>query len=188
MIDTLVLFGSAAIGLASWVGIRSHNRLIALDTRCDTAFADIDVQLKHRHSLIPNLVETVRGYAAHEAKVLTEVTQARAAALNSHQPEMRLDAETQLGQTINQLLAVAERYPTLTASPHFAELRAEMADCEHRITAARRFFNMAVDEYNATRQQFPAALFAERMQLGRRMPFDLGVERVILDEPLAVKF
>lgn len=188
MLDTLILIGSGLTGLATIVAIRSHNRLAALDARCDTAFADIDVQLKHRHSLIGNLVETVRGAANHELSVLTEVTRARAGALQATSPDMRLEAETQLGQSINQMLAVVERYPEIAATDHFRELRDEMANAERLIAAARRFYNLAVDEYNATRTQFPANLMADRMMLGRRQPFDLGIERVLLDEPVAVKF
>ena len=178
--------GAAAIaGLSAW---GSYNRLMALDARCDTAFADVDAQLKHRHSLIPNLVETVRGYAAHERVVLTEVTQARANALRTAGAETRLEAETQVGQSIQSLLSVVERYPEIQASSHFRELRAELTDAENRITAARRFFNLAVNEYNATLRQFPGNLVGAALRLGRREPFDRGIERILLDEPVAVRF
>lgn len=175
----------ASAGLVAWL---THNRLMALDERCNTAFADIDVQLKHRHSLIPGLVETVRAFAGHERELLTEVTRARANALRASGPEMRLEAETQVGQSLTSLLSVVERYPDIAASSHFRELRQELSDAENRITAARRFFNLAVDEFNATLRQFPGNRIGDAVRLSRRQPFDLGIERVLLDEPMAIRF
>jgi LemA protein len=180
------------LGIAGLVALRclfTYNRLVALDQRCDTAFSDVDVQLKHRHNLIPGLVETVRGYAGHERGVLEEVTRARAGALQASGPDMRLNAETQLGQSINTILSVVEKYPELQASGHFRELRMELTDSENRITAARRFFNLAVDEYNATLRQFPANVIGSTLRLARRKTFDIGgVERVLLDEPVTIQF
>jgi LemA protein len=173
-----------AVALAWW----THNRLMALDERCATAFADVDVQLKHRHNLIPGLVETVRGYAGHELTVLTEVTRARANALSAANPDTRLEAETQVGQSITSLLTVVERYPELQASVHFRDLRVELADAENRITAARRFFNLAIDEFNATLRQFPGNVIGAAVRLSRRKHFDLGIERVLLDEAVAIRF
>jgi LemA protein len=182
----LIMGGSAAVAVGLvWT---TYNRLMALDERCDTAFADVDVQLKHRHNLIPGLVETVRGYAGHELSVLTEVTRARATALRAASPETRLEAETQVGQSINSLLSVVERYPDLQATSHFRDLRVELADAENRITAARRFYNLAVDEYNATLRQFPGNQIGTLVRLGRRRHFDLGVERLLIDEPVAIRF
>jgi LemA protein len=166
----------------------TYNRLMALDERCDTAFADVDVLLKHRHNLIPPLVEIVKGFAGHEREVLTKVTEARASALRASAPEMRLEAETQLGQSINSLLSVVESYPELKASEHFRDLRNELTDAENRITAARRYFNLAVDEFNATLRQFPGNKIGSTARLSRRRRFDLGVERVLLDEPVAIAF
>ena len=187
MIELLWLSAGGLV-LAGGVAFRTYNRLMALDQRCDTAFADIDVQLKRRHDLIPNLVESVRGFAGHERDILTEVAQARSTALQATGPEMRLNAETQLGQSINSVLSVAERYPELHASSHFRELRSELTDAENRIAAARRFYNLSIDEYNATLRQFPGSLIGGARRLDRRKPFDLGIERVLLDEPVAVKF
>lgn len=171
-----------------WMALATNNRLVALDERCSTAFADIDVHLKHRANLIPGLVETVRGYAGHEREVLLGVTQARAEALQAAAPEMRLSAEQNLTQNINALIGMAERYPELQASSHFNALRQELVDCENRITASRRFYNLAVGEYGATLRQFPGSLVAKLRNMSVRSPFDLGVERVLLDEPVAVKF
>jgi LemA protein len=146
------------------------------------------VHLKHRQNLIPGLVETVRGFAKHESEILVGVTQARAAALQAVAPEMRLSAENDLTQNITALLGVAERYPELKASTHFNELRRELVDAENRITASRRFYNLAVGEYGATLRQFPGSYVARLFKMSMRMPFDLGVERVLIDEPVAIKF
>jgi LemA protein len=170
------------------IGLATHNRLVALDQRCETAFADVDVHLKHRQNLIPGLVETVRGFAKHESEILIGVTQARAEALQAATPEMRLSAEKKLTQNITALIAMAERYPDLKASAHFAELRRELIDAENRITASRRFYNLAVGEYGATLRQFPGRYVARLFNMTIRMPFDLGVERVLIDEPVVIKF
>jgi LemA protein len=176
------------LAVPAYVGLTTHNRLVALDQRCETAFADVDVHLKHRQNLIPGLVETVRGFASHESDILLGVTQARAAALQAVAPEMRLEAEKNLTQNINALIGMAERYPELKASTHFSELRRELIDAENRITASRRFYNLAVGEYDATLRQFPGSYIARRFKMNMRMPFDLGIERVLIDEPVAIKF
>ena len=192
MVLTLVLAGVAAlvllIAVPTYMAFAMHNRLVALDQRCETAFGDIDVHLKHRHSLIPPLVETVRGFAKHENEVLLGVTQARAAALQAASPEMRLSAERDLTQNIQALIGMAERYPDLKASGHFGELRRELVDAENRITASRRFYNLAVEEYGTTLRQFPGRYVGRLFKMNMRMRFDLGIERVLIDEPLAFKF
>ena len=180
-----VMFVLALPLLAAWA---AHNRLVALDQRCETAFADIDVHLKHRQNLIPSLVETVRGYAKHESEILLGVTKARAEAAQAVAPEMRLSAEAHLTQNINALIGMAERYPELKASGHFSDLRQELVDAENRITASRRFYNLAVGEYGATLRQFPASAVAKFCKMNVRMPFDLGIERVLIDEPAPIKF
>jgi LemA protein len=173
------------VGAVAW---STYNRLMALDERCNTAFADVDVLLKHRHNLIPNLVETVRGVVGHEASVLMEVTKARASALSASRPEARLEAETQVGQCLNSLFSVVESYPDLQASSHFRDLRMELTDAENRITASRRYYNLAVDEFNATLRQVPGNVIGAAVRLGRRKAFDIGVERVLIDEPVAIRF
>src|SRR5688572_19361125 len=180
-----VVLGAA---LPAYIVFASHNRLVALDQRCETAFADIDAHLKHRQNLIPGLVETVRGFANHENEILVGVTQARAAALQAVAPEMRLEAEKNLTQNINALIGMAERYPELKASSHFSDLRRELVDAENRITASRRFYNLAVGEYDATLRQFPGSYIARLFKMNVRMPFDLGIERVLIDEPVSIKF
>jgi LemA protein len=176
------------IAVPVYVAFTTHNRLVALDQRCDTAFGDIDVHLKHRHNLIPPLVETVRGFAKHENDILLGVSRARAEALQATSPDMRLSAEQNLTQNINALIGMAEHYPELKASTHFSELRQELVDVENRVTASRRFYNLAVEEYDTTLRQFPGSTIGRLFKMNMRMRFDLGIERVLIDEPLAVKF
>jgi LemA protein len=162
------------IAVPAYIAFATHNRLVALDQRCDTAFGDVDVHLKHRHNLIPPLVETVRGFAKHESDILRHVTEARAEALQAASPDMRLSAEQNLTQNINALIGMAERYPELKASTHFGDLRRELIDAENRITATLR--------------QFPGSYIGRLFNMNARTRFDLGIERVLLDEPLAIKF
>ena len=175
-------------GIAAYGWIATGNRLAALETRIDTALADVDVYLKHRHNLIPGLVETVRGFASHEREILAQVTQARSAALAAAGKEGKAESEQRLSRSVTSLMSVVERYPDLKASVHFKALHDELTDAEHRITAARRFYNLAVDEYNATLRQFPGTFVAKARMMSARRPFDLGIERVLLDEPVAIKF
>ena len=175
------------IAVPACIAFMTHNRLVALDQRCETAFGDIDVHLKHRHNLIPPLVETVRGFAKHESDILRGVTEARAEALQATSPEMRLSAEQNLTQNVNALIGMAERYPELKASAHFSELRRELVDAENRVTASRRFYNLAVEEYSTTLRQFPGSYIGRLFKMNGRMRFDLGIERVLIDEPLALK-
>jgi LemA protein len=192
MLFTLVLVCVAALALLiavpAYIAFATHNRLVALDQRCETAFGDIDVHLKHRHNLIPPLVETVRDFTKHESDILLGVTQARAAALQAATPENRLNAEKNLTQNINALIGMAEHYPELKASTHFSDLRRELVDAENRITASRRFYNLAVEEYDTTLRQFPGSTIGRLFKMNMRMRFDLGIERVLIDEPLAIKF
>ena len=166
----------------------AYNRLVALRQRVDQSFADIDVQLKQRHDLIPNLVETVKGYAAHERGTLDAVIQARNAAVNAKSPGQVAAAENQLTGAIRGLLALAESYPDLKASANFQQLQAELSDLENKIAAARRFFNNAVQEYNTGIQRFPAALFAGALGFTEKQFFDLGDTRATVGETPAVKF
>ncbi len=185
----MFLYGSVgALGLAAYGVYSMHNRLAALDERCNTAFSDIDVQLKHRHSVIPALVESVKGFAGHESQILVALADARSRALSSTNPDMRLEAETQVGQCLTSLISVVENYPQIEASAHFRELRAELTDVENRITAARRFYNTTVDELNSTVRQFPGNIISGISKVGRRKHFDLGMERMLMDEPVSVKF
>lgn len=136
------------------------NRLVALRQAWKRAFADIDVQLKQRHDLVPNLVETVKGYATHESSVLTKVTEARTSAMRAGGMAERSVAEGALSGALTSLFAVAENYPQLKANENFRQLQDELADLENKIAAARRFLNNAVAEYNTATEQLPAVLFA----------------------------
>jgi LemA protein len=185
----MVVFVIVALaGVIAMICWNSHNRLMALDERCETAFSDIDVQLKHRHSVLPGLVETVRGFAEHERGIISEVARARASALRATGPEMRLEAETQLGQSINSILTMAESYPEIKASTDFRDLRRELVDTDAKIAAARRFYNMACNELNATLRQFPGVFIARFARVDARKRYDIGIERVMMDEPIAIKF
>lgn len=148
------------LGLVVLFVIFLFNRLVALRQAWMRAFADIDVQLKQRQDLVPNLVETVKGYASHESSVFIEVAQARAAAMGATGIAQKSLAEGALTGAIGNLMAVAENYPQLKASDNFLKLQDELADLENKIAAARRFLNSAVAEYNSAIQQFPALLIA----------------------------
>jgi len=173
--------------IAIWV-MSIYNRLVAVRQRVNQAFADIDVQLKQRHDLIPNLVETVKGYAAHERGTLEAVIQARNAAMAAPGVEQKVQAENMLTGALRKLFAVAEAYPDLKASTNFQQLQAELTDLENKIAASRRFFNNAVQEYNTGIQRFPAALFASTFGFAPKNFFDLGDERAAVGEAPPVKF
>lgn len=166
----------------------TYNRLVGLRQRANQAFADIDVQLQQRHDLVPNLVETVKGYAAHERGTLEAVTNARAAATTAGSVEEKVQAENALTGALRQLFAVAESYPDLKANQNFLRLQDELADIENKLAAARRFFNNAVSEYNAAIQQFPAALIAGATGFKERTFFDVGADRASVATAPQVKF
>ena len=143
------------------IGVWLYNRLAALQVRADGAWADVDVQLKRRYDLVPNLVETVRGYAAHEREVFEEVTRARAAATAATgSPAEQAAAEGPLVAALRQLFAVAENYPQLRANENFLQLQAELANTEDRLQTARRFYNANVRDYNRRVGSFPSNLVA----------------------------
>ncbi len=142
------------VGLVFW-GMSIYNGLVAMRQRVSQAFADIDVQLKQRHDLIPNLVETVKGYASHERETLDAVVKARNAAVAAQGPAAQAAAENMLSGALRQLFALSEAYPDLKASANFQQLQTEISDIENKIAAARRFFNNAVQEYNTGIESFP---------------------------------
>ena len=171
--------------------IMAYNGLVSMRQRTNQAFADIDVQLKQRHDLIPNLIETVKGYAAHEKGTLEAVVAARNAALNSGGgTSQQAAAEGALSGALGRLIALSEAYPDLKANTNFQQLQSELSNIENKLAAARRFFNNAVSEYNASIQAFPAALFSRSMGFSEREFFDIGTEaRKQLDAaPPQVKF
>ena len=168
--------------------ITIYNGLVTLRQRVNQSFADIDVQLKQRHDLIPNLVETVKGYAAHERGTLEAVVQARNAAVTAQGPAQQAAAENALTGALRQIFALQEAYPNLKANENFQQLQAELTDLENKIAASRRFFNNAVQEYNTGIQRFPAALFAGMLGFSQKQFFDLGTERQTVAEAPQVKF
>lgn len=176
------------VAAAALYGVFLYNGLVALRQRVNQAFADIDVQLKQRHDLIPNLVETVKGYASHERGTLEAVVEARNAAIAASGPEQVAAAENVLTGALRQLFALAEAYPDLKASANFQQLQAELSDIENKIAAARRFFNNSVQEYNTSIEQFPASLFAGSLGFHHRDFFDLGETRPQLEQAPSVKF
>ncbi len=176
------------VGVLALLVVGIYNRLVALRARADQAFADIDVQLKQRHDLIPNLVEIVKGYAAHEKSTLDAVITARNAATHAGSVEEKVQAEGVLTGALGRLFALSEAYPDLKANTNFLGLQTELSDVENKLAAARRFFNNAIAEYNTARQSFPAVLFAGMFGFGHRSSFDLGERREALDVAPAVKF
>ncbi len=159
LLGLLIGVGVVALLLGGW-WIAVYNRLVRLRQHQREAWADIDVELKRRHDLIPNLVRTVQGYAAHEREVLAEVIRLRNAAAADTEPASAGTDETKLQRKLRQLFALAERYPDLKADQHFRTLQRELALTEDRLAAARRFFNANVRELNATVQSFPSRLVA----------------------------
>lgn len=186
--STTALVVLGVIGVIVLWAIMIYNGLVGLRQRVSQAFADIDVQLKQRHDLIPNLIETVKGYATHERATLDAVVKARNTAIAAQGPAQQAAAENALTGALRQLLVLSEAYPDLKANANFQQLETELADIENKIAAARRFFNNAVQEYNTGIEQFPAALFAASFGFQRREFFDLGEARVQLDQAPQVKF
>ncbi|MFA5593021.1 MAG: LemA family protein [Micavibrio sp.] len=185
--EWMVILGIAA-ALALFA-VLLYNRLVALRQNRMNAFSDIDVQLKQRYDLVPSLVETVKGYAAHEKAVFENVTNARAGVAQSGDTNTRLAAEQKLGGALVNLFAVAENYPQLKADQNFQQLMAELADIENKVAAARRFFNNATSEYNTAVQQFPGNLVAGIFGFGAEDFYeDTAVERAVLEAAPSVKF
>ena len=145
--------------VALWL-VALYNGLVRLNVQADEAWSDITVQLKRRYDLIPNLVNTVKGYAKHEKDVFEDVTKARSAALNAQGVQETAKAENQFQQTLKSLFAVAESYPQLRASENFQQLQAELTDTEDKVMASRRFYNGVVRDFNTKRKVFPTNIFA----------------------------
>jgi LemA protein len=170
-----------------WI-IIIYNGLVAMRQRVNQSFADIDVQLKQRHDLIPNLVETVKGYAGHERGTLEAVIKARQTAVAAPSIDQKVAAENMLSGALRQLFALSESYPDLKANANFQQLQAELSDIENKLAASRRFFNNAVQEYNTGIQRFPAVLLAGALGFHSQTFFDLGEARAQLEQAPQVKF
>lgn len=154
------------------VFVSINNAIITKNNRCDNAWQTIDTQLQRRNDLIPNLVETVKGYASHESETLAAVTQARGAVASAPTPEAKMEASTMLSQSLGRLFAVAESYPDLKANTNFQQLQSELTDTENRISYARQSFNDCVLEYNNAIETFPGNLVAGT-RFSRRSGFEV---------------
>jgi len=175
----------AVIAIVLWL-IGIYNHFITLRNRVKEAWADIDVQLKRRYDLIPNLVETVKGYAAHEREVLEKVTQARTQAMGAQTLKERGAAENALSQTLKSLFAVSENYPQLKASENFLELQRELTDTEDKVQAARRFYNGNVRDFNTILQSFPQNVVADAFSFKAAEFFE--ITEAAQKEPVKVSF
>jgi LemA protein len=163
----------AAVGAIVVLVVVSYNRLVSLTQRSQSSWADVDVQLKRRTDLVPNLVESVKGYAAHERDTLDAVVRARGAAVTARTPESRAEGEAQLSQALRGLFALAESYPDLKASASFQSLQASLGEIEESVQNARRYFNAVVRDLNTTIQVFPSNLVAGFFQFRSRAYFEL---------------
>ena len=182
---TWLLVGIAVV-VVLWI-IYAFNRLVTLRARIDEAFSDIEVQLKRRYDLIPNVIETVKGYMGHERSVFENVTQARSQAMGAHDPHEKSVKENMLTSTLKTLFAVSENYPDLKANANFLDLQRELADTENKIQSARRFYNGNVRDFNISVDSFPSSLIAGMFSFKKREFFDLD-DSSPAQEPVAVKF
>jgi LemA protein len=174
--------------LVIWV-ISLYNSLVRLRNRRQNAFADIDVQLRQRHDLVPQLVETVKGYASHEKELLIRVTEARTAAMSAGSIDDKIKAEQGLTAALQGLKISVEAYPDLKANQNFLQLQEELSDIENKLAASRRFFNGATTEYNNAVESFPGNLIARNFGFKREVFFDLGEDnRKRMEEPPTIKF
>ena len=182
MIGYIIL--AVAVTLALWL-IASFNGFVTLKNRAKEAWSDIDVQLKRRYDLIPNLVETVKGYAAHEKEIFEKVTQARSAAMSASGMKDKAEAENQLSGTLKTLFAVSENYPDLKASQNFLELQRELTDTEDKIQAARRFYNTNVRDLNIKVESFPDNIIAKAFGFSQMELFEADANE---KQPVKVNF
>lgn len=182
-----ILVGAVGLGaFALWNTKGTYNKLMALDERCNTAFADVDALLKHRHDLIPGLVQNVQSVVGQENRVMDSLLHAIAEANRSHDVETRLVAEQNLGNTINNVFASLENIAKPSTASHFVDLRNSFKDVENRITAARRYYNTTVEEHNATLRQFPANIIGANFRIDTRQQYSLGAERVFMEEAVSL--
>jgi LemA protein len=172
MLIAIIVLAIVAIILVVWALV-TYNRLVRLSVSADEGESEIDVQLKRRHDLIPNLVETVKGYAAHERGTLERVTEARGAAISAEGPRDRAAAEGELSQALGRLFALSEAYPDLKADQNFLELQRELTATEDRLQAARRFYNTQVEALNTKIQSLPSKIVANMGNFSEREFFEL---------------
>lgn len=185
LIPVIVIVAIAVVvGIYLWA---TYNSLVTLKVRVDEAWSDITVQLKRRADVLPNLIETVKGYAAHEKGVFESVTRARSETLSASSPSQASAAENHMQGALRGIFAVAEAYPQLAASQNFLRLQADLVDTEDKIQAARRFYNGGVREFDTKIQQFPNSAFARRLGFTERDFFEVS-DVAAISEPPRVQF
>lgn len=183
---TIILIIVAAL-LVIWF-IFSYNNFVKLINRAKEAWSDIEVQLKRRYDLIPNLVSTVKGYATHESSTFEKLTEARSRAMGAGNPGDKAEAENMLTNTLKSLFAVAEAYPDLKANTNFLELQRELADTENKIQSSRRFYNTTVRDLNINVESFPSNLISKMFGFAKMDFFDLDDNEQAARNPVEVKF
>ncbi len=184
----LIIIIVILVVIAIWA-MNLYNGLVRLRNRRQNAFADIDVQLRQRHDLVPQLVETVKGYAGHEKEVLLKITEARSAAISATTIDDKIKSEQLLTTALQGLKVSVEAYPDLKANQNFLQLQEELSDIENKLAASRRFFNAATTEYNNAVESFPSNLIANNFGFQREIMFDLGTDaRKTMEEPPSIKF
>jgi LemA protein len=187
MISLIVIIGIIVL-LVLWL-ISLYNKLVRYKNNRENAFADIDVQLRQRNDLIPQLVSTVKGYATHERDLLERITQARSAVMNAGSINEKMQADTQLTQALQGLRIQVEAYPDLKANTNFLQLQEEISDIENKLAAARRYFNGATRELNNSVESFPANIIAKNFGFTRQPMYELSAEqRTTMEEPPKISF
>ena len=184
---TILIIIAVVVVLGLWVA-SIYKRLVKLRNNRENAFADIDVQLKQRHDLIPQLVATVKGYAAHEKETLDRVIAARNGAVNASSINDKIAAENVLTSALAGLRVTLEAYPDLKANQNFNHLQEEISDVENKLAAVRRYFNSATKEFNNAVETFPSNIFAGMFGFKKEMMFDLGEQRSTLEQAPEIKF
>lgn len=184
---TAIIVIVVVVILAAWL-VSMYNSLVKVRNNRENAFADIDVQLKQRHDLVPQLVETVKGYAAHEKDTLERVINARNGAIGAKTIDEKIVAENALSSALSGLKITLEAYPDLKANQNFLQLQEEIADLENKLSSVRRYFNSATKEYNNAVETFPSNILAGMFGFRKEVMFDLGEQRAALEEAPKIKF
>lgn len=184
---TAIIVIVVVVILAAWL-VSMYNSLVKMRNNRENAFADIDVQLKQRHDLVPQLVETVKGYAAHEKDTLDRVINARNGAIGAKTIDEKIVAENALSSALSGLKITLEAYPDLKANQNFLQLQEEIADLENKLSSVRRYFNSATKEYNNAVETFPSNILAGMFGFRKEVMFDLGEQRAALEEAPKIKF
>ena len=184
---TAIIVIVVVVILAAWL-VSMYNSLVKMRNNRENAFADIDVQLKQRHDLVPQLVESVKGYAAHEKDTLERVINARNGAIGAKTIDEKIVAENALSSALSGLKITLEAYPDLKANQNFLQLQEEIADLENKLSSVRRYFNSATKEYNNAVETFPSNILAGMFGFRKEVMFDLGEQRAALEEAPKIKF